>query len=434
MMSLTGVKIINKGYPLKVVLFLTVILMLLASKAYALKFNFGVSQSYEDISNAVHAPESQVDTAPIDFFRDILVISSFFLKFNEESSILKSSVDFKINYLDYVDNVASDLTRSDLKSTFLWQITPGYYSWYLVENIVHSEKEVSLVVSEENTQDVNEFLTGPRFNWKLGSSTLKLNSYINKYTYSSTDNDTTNLITDLTWRNELSSGAKLDMKYTTKYVSFDRDEIYDSYDQSTIGAGLKYKKNTNSVDIFFGKTFLNSDTVIDNVFEDERITLTRDLTRYSNLSFSYSTGLSSKDEALATGGTVLNGVFISKKSVLTYKRSSDVFGLELKITQSEKSNIDTATVDNKRSDEINFYRILASRSKLVFTFGEIANSVLVGLDNYEDVTYVKKIRYIKRFNNKLSFSAYLSELDVVSDNANRQFNDKRIGLTISIER
>lgn len=434
MISLIGVKIINKDCSLKAVLLVSVILILSAPKAHALKFNFGVSQSYEDISNAAHASEADVALAADDFFRDTLVISSLFLKFKEESSILKSTVDFKVNYLDYVNDVASDLTRNNLKSSFLWEITPGYYSWYLVENIVQSQIDVSLVVSEENTQDVNEFLTGPRFNWQLGSSTLKLNSYINNYTYSSTDNDSTNLVTELIWRNELASGVKLDMKYATRYVSFDRDQIYDSYDQSTIGAGLKYKKNTNNIDIFLGKTFLNSENVDDSVFEDERIKLTRDLTRYSSLGLLYSNGLSSRDESLSAGGTVLNGVFISKETVLTYKRSSHVFGLEVKITQSERNNVDTATTNDERADEITFYRILASRSKLDFTFGEVTNTVQVGTENYIDKTYVKKIRYIKRFNNKLSFSAHVSELYVVSDDPNRQFNDKRIGITISIER
>lgn len=434
MMSLTGVEIINKDCSLKTVLYVTIISMLLASKAYALKFNFGVSQSYEDISNVLHVPDFIVDAAPDDFFRDTLVTSSLFLEFKEDSSVLKSTVDLKVNYLDYVDDVSSDLTRNDVNSTFLWEITPGYYSWYLVENIVQSQTDVSLVVSEENTQDVNEFLTGPRFNWQLGSSTLKLNSYINNYTYSSTDNDSTSLVTELIWRNELASGVKLDMKYATRYVSFDNDQVYDSYDRSTIGAGLQYQKKTHNIDVFLGKTFLNSENVDDSVFEDERITLTRNLSRYSSLVFLYSNGLSSRDESLSTGGTFLNGVFFSKETVLTYKRSSDVFGLEVKITQRERNNIDTATTDDTRADEITFYRVLTSRSKLDFTFGEVTNTVQVGTENHIDTTYVKKVRYIKRFNNKLSFSAHVGELDVVSDDPNRQFNDIRLGITISIER
>ena len=430
MMCLIGNKAINKRSFSDFSLYLMLAIVFFSGEVFALKVNFGVSQSYENTSNPLHVPEIFDDGS----FEDSIVTSSVFLKLKEDSSTLKSTVDLKINYLDYVENVSSDLTRSNLKSSFLWFITPGYYSWYLVDNIVQTQIDVSLIVSESNAQDVNEFLTGPRLKWKLGGSKLELNSYINKFTYSETDNDSTNLLTSLLWRNKMPSGIKLDLRYSTKFVTFDEDESLNSYDQSTVGAGLKYEKKTNTIDIFFGKTFLNSDDVSDSTFRNDKISFKRELTRYSSISLLHSNGLSSKDESLSSGDTVLSGVHFSKESIISYKRSSSVFGMELKLSESERNNLDIGTRDYKRANSVDLYRVLGSRSRINFSYKETFNTVDFGSLDYEDNIYIKSIKYTKKFNNKLSFSAYVSDLSVESDNILRQYTDKKIGLTISIER
>lgn len=431
MMYLPGHKLTNKYYFARFVFNLMLLVIVMCSEnVFAFELNYGVSQSYESTSNPLHIPDVLDDGS----FEDTIMISSLFVKVREESTTLNSAVDFNINYLDYVDNVISDQTINNLNSTFLWFITPGYYSWYLMDNIVQSQRDTSRFVSDANSQDVNEFLTGPRLEWKIGGSNLKLDAYINTFTYSETDNDSTNLITTLLWSKEMPSGVKLDLKYSTKFVSFDQDDQLNPYDQSTIGASVKYIRKTDSVDVFYGRTFLNSEDVADSAFQNEKITLERNLTRYSSLTLVYSKGLSNRDESLSSGDTVLSGIFINKETVLSYQRSSSVFGLTLKAKQSEKNNLDSGYNDYSRSSEIGLFRVLSANSKLDFSYSETFNSAETALSDFEDSIYMNRLTYQKRFNNQLSFSLYVSNLSVESNNVFRQISDKKIGLTIAIVR
>ena len=429
MMCLTGRRSDLSGRQLPITLIIMAVL-LYCTPVFALKLSYGVSQAYETTSNPLHLPVPEDD----DTFEDVLAVSSVFLKVKEKTSILKSDVDLKISYLDYADDISSDLTRRNLKSSFLWFITPGYYSWYLVDNITQSVKDISLTSSEENTQDVNAFTTGPMLEWKLGNSKLKLNSYISTYTYEETNNDSKNVNSSLTWANELPSGLNLDMSYSTKFVSYDEDQIYSNYDQSTVGVSFKYKKKTNSLDVFFGRTFLNSDDLSESVFSQRRIKFKRTLSRFSSLSLEHSGGLSSKEESLIDGDTVLSGLHESLQTSLTYKRVGNVYGGGVKITEIEKKNVDSDALDNKQVGSVDIYRLMSSKSKISFIYGQSMNEVKVGATQYETDETTKKITYIKLFNNKLSFSIHVSEVNVESENVFRQYTDKRAGITLSIQR
>ena len=430
MMCLTGYKTVKKCFVVCFLFYLIMLGTVYSKSVFALKLNYGASQSYENTSNPSHVPEADYSSE----FEDSIVRSSFFLRINESSSTLNSSVDFKVDYLDYVDDVANDVTNNYLESSFLWFITPGYYSWYLVENIVQTQRDESLLVIEGSSQNVNEFLTGPKLQWKLGGSTLKLDSYINTFTYSETDNDSTNLITNLEWANKMPSGVNLDLKYTVTFVTFNEDYYISSYDQSTVGASLKYTNNTNEIDVFYGKTFLNSDDVSDSVFRDEKITLKRNLTRNSSISITYSNSLSNRDLSLNTGGSVLSGAFVNKESAFSYQRSGNMFGLSLTVSKSDRDTVGNDAAESRRGTLMRVYRVLGARSRLDFTYNEVLNSSQTGLAGFEENSYENRFTYLKKFNNKLSFSLYLSELSVKSDSSDREYIDKKIGLTISIER
>ena len=404
--------------------------LLYCDEVYALKLNYGVSQSYETTSNPLYLPIPEDD----DRFEDVLTTSSVFLKAKEKTATLKSDVDLKLSYLDYANDISSDLTRKNLKSSFLWVITPSYYSWYLTDNITQSVKDVSLISNDENKQDVNAFTTGPRLQWKIGNSLLKLNSYVSKYSYEETNNDSNNVNSSLTWANSLSSGVKLDVSYATKYVNYDEDQIYGNYDQSTVGVGVKYKKKTNELEAFYGRTFLNSDELSESAFSQRKIKFKRILSRFSSLSLEHSSGLSSKEESLADGDTLLSGLHENLQTSLMYKRAGNVFGGSIKLTDTEKKNIDSGTLDDKQAGSINIYRLMSSRSRLSLLYSQAENDVKISGDQYQSTEIIKKVSYIKLFNNKLSLSVHLSEVNMDSDNFLRRYTDKRAGLTLSIQR
>ena len=429
MMCLTGRR--SDLFRYQLLIFLMIIVnFFYCDSVYALKLNYGMSHSYESTSNPLYLPIPEDD----DTFEDVLVTSSVFIKAKEKTSSLKSDVDLKLSYLDYANNISSDQTRKNLKSSFLWVITPSYYSWYLTDNITQSVKDASLVSSDENKQDVNAFTTGPRLQWKIGNSLLKLNSYVSNYSFEATNNDSNNVNSSLTWVNNLPSGVKLDVSYATKYVNYEEDQIYGNYDQSTVGVGIKYKKKTNELEASYGRTFLNSDELSESVFSQRKIKYKRIMSRFSSLSLEHSSGLSSKEESLADGDTLLSGLHENLQTSLVYKRAGNVFGGSIKLTDTEKKNIDSGILDDKQAGSINIYRLMSSRSRISILYSQAENDVKTSGTQYQSTEITKKVSYIKLFNNKLSLSVHLSEVNMDSDNFFRRYTDKRAGLTLSIQR
>lgn len=430
MTYLTGLKKINIKFKILCWFFVSIISTACSNNVFALKLNYGYSQSYEDTSNATHVADINNNGQA----EDTIQISTVFMKLKENTTALKSSVELEVNYRDYVNNISDDTTQNTLKSEFVWLITPGYYSWYLSENINQTQTDPALPESETNTQEVNTFSTGPKLEWKIGASSLKFDTFINDYIYENTDDDSTSITSSLRWGNVNSSGFKYDLESSTKIVSFKDETIHAPYDQSSLGFNFKYDKQTYAVEVFFGETFLNSEEVTDTIFESEEVTLKRKLTRYSSVKLSYTNGISDKSDSIASGGTALSGLNISQNTSLSYERASNTFGMSLKYYENEKTAAVNGSSESKVGSQLTLSRILAARSRVEFSYSELVGTIDVGSANYEDTTYVTKLSYLKKFNNKISFSLYSSNTENKSTDVLRQYADYRVGVTISIIR
>ena len=399
----------------------------------AANYNVSFSHTIENSSNVQLIPNDFIDLNLDVDYDDTINSSLIYVNFNEDSSGVKATVNYSINYLDYENNIASDVTRNNLKSEVLWRITPGYYSWLFVDNFTQTRTDPSLVFSEANTQDVNEFITGPKFEWRVGDSTINLESSIHDYDYSETDNDSSDITTNLRWGKKMPSGMNLYLKYSTKYVTYENDAL-EGYSHSSVGVNFSYQRVTNNLDIFYGRTFLNSDDVDKNEFSNFSITYRRQISRSSFIRLVHTSGLNDQNDSIGSAGTVLNGVFVNTTSSINYNRTSSSLDFDIKFFQQNRKDSDTGSSDAKSGGEISLSRILDPRSQIRLSYKESHDRVNNVLVLYDDNVVESRLEYSKLFNNKLSLRVYASDIYVESSKSFRGYSDKRVGVTFSISR
>ncbi|MDH5424051.1 MAG: hypothetical protein OEY29_03530 [Gammaproteobacteria bacterium] len=412
-------------------IFLLVSLLLFWGDLQALVLDAGAKQSYETTSNILKVPEDGSGaTVPVE---ESISITGIYLKVNEDAAGLTANLEININYMDFVNNYASDVTRSSLKTDANWIIRKGRYSWYLRDTFSQTRIDTSLNFNENNIQDVNELVTGPVFDWEVSGNSLKLSSYVYAYDYSETDNDNSSVITNLIWSRNMSAGKELYLKYTTKVVSYESNSLLNDYDQSTLGVGFKYSKRVDAFDVFFGKSALSGDA--GNDYTTSSFLYKRKTTRLSNISLGYAKTLSDNNNAIDSLGTPLNGVYIEKVSSINYQTNGITTGYDLRLEEKVREDTVEDDEDIRLTKTFTMYINISDKSRLDLSYIDSENQIDSGsLQNYQNNMYTSKLSYIKRLNNKMSFVGFLSEEIVVSTIAQYQYNDKRIGFTFSISR
>lgn len=411
--------------------FILIVFSMVWGNLQALVLDAGATQSYETTSNIFKVPDDGSNVVvPTE---ESIRISGVYLKANEVAAGLNANLELNINYMDFVNNIASDVTRSSLKSDANWVIREGRYSWYLRDTFSQTRIDTSLNFNENNIQDVNELVTGPVFEWAVSGNALKLSSYIYSYDYSETDNDNSSVITNLTWSRIIPGGKELYLKYTTKVVSYETNSELNDYDQSTIGLGFKYSKRVDKVDVFLGKSALSGDS--GNDYTTASFLYKRKTTRRSNISLGYKKRLSDNNNAQDSFGTPLTGVYIEKVSSLNYQTSGITTGYDLKYEERIREDSIENDEDVRITKTLTMYMNISAKSRMDLSYIDTQNQIDSGsLQSYENKMYTSKISYVKKLNNKMSFVGFVSEELVVSTISENQYNDKRVGFTFSISR
>jgi len=400
------------------------------SKAIAFNVQYGLTHSVESTSNVLLAPE----TSSLTGIEDKINTSLIYVNLVESRSAIEMSADIQLSYLDYgKDDVSRDVTRNSLDSEILWNITPGRFSWFVEDNYLQTTIDPSLIFNQTNTQDVNEFGTGPQFKWIFKDTTLNLETYIYNYDYSETDNDATNSITNLRWGKKMPSGMNLYLVYSTTFVTYESDSVLSDYDKSSLSLNYQYTRATNDFDVEIGKTYLNDDENSDSSFTNIEMSFTRRMSRHSNINMSYSSGLADQSETIDAGGTLLSNVFENQTSLIRYQKTSSALGLVLEVVEIIRSNEESGFEDYLRTAEISISRVVAPRSQIQLSYSDSDNRV-DNLIDYTDSIIEKRFEYTKRFNDSLSFRFFVSDLAVSSNFDIREYTDKRVGLSLSIAR
>jgi len=404
----------------------------------AIDLDMSFSQSVFSSSNILHVPENSPEQV-LEDSEEVISTSSVSINLNDDSSEVDSSFDLVLNYLDYQNDIISDTSRASLKSSFLWTITPKHYSWYFEDNYTQTQKDPSLVFSDANVQNVNQFVTGPELEWVVGDSILHLDSYLTDYNFSETDNDNASVVSNFKWGKKMPSGMTFDVTYSTKIVSYEESDKYDDYSQSTAGVNFKYKKKVNSFDIFYGLTELDKDESKDTSFTSARVAFKRQMSRRSSITLNHSNKLSDSSGSVDQFGTPLAGVFVDNKTTFAYTRTSSSFGLTVQLEEQSKKDTDIYLVDESFNQNIVLTRRLAARSQLQISYSDRRHIFKNDPDesasgNYQDDIFVSKIDYSKRLSKRMSFNIFVSDMFVKSSETGRQYEDKKVGFTFSVSR
>jgi len=422
----------NKIKPKRVsfrLFFMCVLYVGVSNKSFSFSLDFGFIQSFEKSSNFLKVPDVQADGQ----FEETIRTSSVYFKLDEDISYIKSNIDLNISYLDFEKGLASNVTRNTLSSDLLWVVTKNRYFWYLKDVYSQTRTDATELITETNTQNVNQFMAGPKFVWQVGDSALNLEFYIINYDYSVTDNDTTSVTSNIDWVRKVSGGISLSLRYSTEYISYDSSHTLEDYDKSTLGINFEYKRVANYLNAFLGKTLLNNTD--GGTTTTASLLYTRQLTRYSSLGFNYSNNLSNENDSIDTQGTAISGVFFDKRYSVTYKKNNRGSGYDMKYEEYQKDDYDSVDEDKRVISQIVLFKNLSARSRVSVTYSDTSLQVVDSDDqDYEDDAYERKVGYQKLFNNKLTMNLFVSEVLVKSDLYVRQYFDKRIGISFSIAR
>ena len=404
----------------------------------AVNMDMSFSQSVLNSSNILHLPDN-LPEAVLEKSEEVISTSTVNVKLIDDSSRVDTSFDLALNYLDYQEDIISDTSRATLKASFLWTITPKHYSWLFEDSYTQTQKDPSLVFSEANIQNVNQFVTGPEFEWVIGDSAIHLDSYLTDYNFSETDNDNSSVVSNFKWGKKIPGGMTFDVTYSTKIVSYEKNDIYDDYSQSTAGVDFKYNKKVNSFDVFYGVTKLDKDGSNDDSFTSARATFKRQMSRQSSITLKHTNKLSDSSGSVDEFGTPLDGVFVDNKTTLAYTRMSSSFGLSMELEEQSKKDTDIFLIDESFNQKIVLTRRLAARSQIQISYSDRRRIFKNDPDelatgNYEDNVFESKIEYSKRLSKRMSFKLFVSDLFVKSTDENRQYNDKKTGFTFSVSR
>lgn len=427
MMFLTGD---SKRY-VTFIAYSVLVFVIVLKPVWGLKLNYSFSQSFDNSTNLLKIP----DVLYNDKFENTINITSVNLKIDEQSNDLKSFIKYNVDYMDYGNNdLVNDLTRNNLEAELSWILSPGHYKWFFKDIYTQSRIEPSLLFNETNTQDVNQFITGPELEWKVNSSSIYLDSYIYDYNYSETKNDNKSIVTTLRWNKKISSGMDVFVKYSTKFLTYENEDLFNNYDQSSLVVGYAYKRNTNDLNISYGKIYVDSEDLSQDEFSDVQFNFRRQMSRFSILDLSYSSGISDQNDSIEDAGTVLSGVYEDRVSSVTYHRMSNRFGFDLKLTKREKLDKDKGYSDILEGSAVTLSSLLSPRSQIRLVYNDSKIVAESNLLNYEDNIYETRLEYSKSFNNKLSLRIYVSDLVSRSTDVFRQYKDERYGVALSFSR
>lgn len=432
MMSLNGHRlrlnlIANSGF----IYFVLVLLVVNNSEVIAVTFDTSYIQTIEQSSNVLH----KLDALDIGLYEETITTSALAFKLVDDGSEVKAHFDLRLSYLDYENNILEDTERNSLNSEVTWFITRGFYSWYFKDNYTQITLDRLDVASESNQQNVNEFVTGPRLEWHLGSSIINLDSYLALYDYSETENNNnSSVLTKLKIGKKMPSGMTLSLDYITKFVSYENRVTESDFDKQSLGLSFLYDREVNKFNAFIGRSIHDSDGSKPESSSDTRLSYKRVMSKSSYMTLAYSNRLADRNDAIETQGASLSSVFTEEKSSFEYHKSSGVSGLSIKYKKISNDVNELNESDTAISSELLFSRNISVKSQLVLKYSDKYKEIELNTDSIVESEYSKSLEYIKLFNNKMTMKIRLSELSNVSSDLQREYKDNRVSVTFSISR
>lgn len=211
---------------------------------------FGIS--IEDHSNA-----TKNDISPQG---DTLFVPYAGFTFEEETSLIQSSIQFRVNREQYADDTFDTKNLFTMDGFIDWEIVPGRYIW-VVEDAASSRRidqtePDSLGNSKQNLQNFNVLMTGPDVLLRRGVYQVVLKARLADVYYSEAATDNQRLLLSGAVNKDLNDYSKIGFDASVSFVRFEEDFNVD-YDIGSMLATYDRELPFGTLELRGGFNFVN---------------------------------------------------------------------------------------------------------------------------------------------------------------------------------
>jgi hypothetical protein len=302
----------------------------------------GMGSAYADVSYEVstgigHSDNiSRVDEGQID---ETLASAGLLLEWQKSSRRVSGDTRVNLNYVEYLDDTYDGEVLGTASANVDFGIIPERFHWTFEDNFGQARSDPFVPVTPDNRENVNYFTTGPELHLRFGQAmSAEVFGRYSSTHYEESPFDVERISMGVGIGRDTSQRSRLALNFVADESTFDtglgdfeRRNAFVSYD---LGTGGRTTLNSQ-----LGYSWLEMDGGEENGGLLIDLSLTRELTRSSTLTFTAGRNFSDAGESLGGGGAVTASPdpFQSTDGSLDWRftRRRTTFGLGLAYDERE---------------------------------------------------------------------------------------------------
>jgi len=261
-------------------IFSIIILFTLASRTFAVNFDYSVEASLVRYDN--------INRRPVPVGEEWAQLISGELNFTENTTNVISKINTQITSISYRNNQQNDETIGKLSASVLWIITPRHFEW-LVEDIY-----TQILINpfdnniQSNRQNVNAFLTGPNYYWRLNSRhNIDFEIRYASVRFEDKVGNNERQLSAVRWVYEVNSSVTASLNSELEKIDFEED-TRDDLLRSDIFAAIDYVRGRNTIKAEAGTTNIDYDLQPSVSLPRYKLSIQNQRTRTSSIRLEYS--------------------------------------------------------------------------------------------------------------------------------------------------
>jgi len=407
------------------------LLLFLPFQSWALNIevDVGVASEYSDnillepVVPGVETTDENIHSANIN------------LSVDELTSKIDMQLDLTLNYLDYENNILNDEYRNTLSTSIRWVIRPQQYYWNLIDRYRQITINSQEPLSDINSQDVNEIITGPLFRWQVGrGSWLELEIESQNYYYEESLFDNNRLSGRVAYTRQVSPAINLGMHYELLLVEYSDENLSgEDNQQNNLFVDFRYSRALNELVINAGYTEIERENEFAVSTSSTLISYNRQVSRTSSFALRYRDMLTDRSASVIDNDlTALSTLFYETESSLTMSRAIGSYDWDLVFSEIERE--DTATSDSESLTNIllSVTTGLSARSQIELSTSDRNSEItLVSQSPINEDVLEHRFQYRYLMSRRATLTFDLSQVVRDSEDDNRDFEDNRIMLALA---
>lgn len=412
----------------KIVILLSFELISSFTFAADINYNIDISLTKFDNISLVANPTAQEWTESITGQLNIV----------ENTANFVGNLSASIKAQNYRYDQQQDTTISSLNSNGLWIVTPNHFEWFISD--IYSQKIIdpSLNDVESNRKNVNAFLTGPNYHWRLNSRNhVNFEARIKKVSFEDAIGDNERLSSSIDWEYLVSPTITTSINSELEKIAY--NNVGNDYVRSDFFARFNYKRAKNTFIIEAGISNIGYDQKGNISGQRYRLAAQNQRNRNSNIRLDYTRKITDTGAELFavnipidTPSTNLStDVYINENLNLNYNKTLNSGLLYVNLSKFERRY--TNLVSFNQHGLTGLVRTVYNFSTLSkFTFeAKQTNTVFENvLPIRDDNDYRYKINYSYKI--KKNISLYLGMENIVRESTDllKKYKDNRVTFSI----